>query len=561
LDFSLLDTLTVKKRDNNIVATISNALDIAQDDNLNKNVARMFGAVLEDKNITNTAGLTGVVFGATRDPSEVIDTFKKVTFSLELNPLVAPIKKVIQDILNANPSTGAFKDVKLGVTKAELDVVDESTLSVAVGAKLENMPMELDIDLPYTFAGLKFNGKDYAGNTIQGLLVKNNVISTTALLSFPDNREAAQALMTIVGDIAFKRGGEPTDEITVYGAGFGYSKEVQTKLFSYISLNIKLAPYVKQVKEKLASSTGHGPLKMIDGSFEHEGIRAVAILEDLGIPFKMLARLESDVKWALNGERDPAKFLTMIRAVAQPFSLPSVALMMNAVKIEDTVQSLTESLVLATRWVDFADNARVGYVTLIGSNGKAFKRLDSAFFNGPPGIKLTNMIATDTRRKNETIPGNQFGEPIPFDMKIAFPNTTPLKFNCGELDVAAGVPKDKVTPDPDFTQLRLTSKGDFVIRSGSEITDMLSGFPVQGYLDGTVYGFRSLDFEGLIGAAVNMPDLIRTVVRTKKDGRYIEWFSGLMSAMEDSRFMGKVYENKEIVKQHLTYTSDIPMTE
>jgi hypothetical protein len=551
----------VKKKENNLVATISNALDIVQDDNLNKNVARMFGAVLENKNITNSAGLTGVVFGATRDPTEVIDTFKKVSFSVELNPLVAPIKKVIQDIVNANPSSGPFKDVKLGVTKADLDVVDESTLSVAVGAKLENMPMELDIDLPFTFAGLKFNGKDYAGNTIQGLLVKKNEISTTALLFFPDNREAAQALMTIVGNIAFNRGDESTDEVTVYGAGFGFSKEVQTKLFSYISLNIKLAPYIKKLKEKLSSGTGHGPLKMIDGSFEHEGIRAAAILEDLGIPFKMLAKLESDVKWALNGEQDPAKFLTMVRAVAAPFSLPTVSLMMNAVKIDDTVKSLTESLVLATKWVDFADNARVGFVTLVGSNGQAFKRLDSAYINGPPGIKLTNMIATDTRRKNETIPGNQFGDAIPFNMKIAFPNTTPLKFNCGELDIAAGAPTDRVTPDPDLTQLSLVSKGDFVIRSGSEITDMLSGFPVQGYLNGAVYGFVSLDFEGLIGAAVNMPDLIRTIVRTKKDGRYIHWFSELMAAMEDSRFMGKVYENKEIVKQHLTYTSDIPMTE
>ncbi|KAJ2999351.1 hypothetical protein HDV02_003132 [Globomyces sp. JEL0801] len=586
LGFSLIGNgLNAATADKKLTVDVSNSLALSNDPKMAGKVGALVQTIIHDIPIENMGGVKGLTMGSDRDPKNIIDTFAKVEASIKLEPYVKQIRELLKSTIANPPSLGsipALKDLKIKPKELTLDVFDEETLVLDIKLDMSGFPIaELDLNIPFLTATLQLDKKDFVINKIIETKVSSTSASMKVFLAMPDNFVAAQTLMTLVGDIAFDRNHDRPIEstITVKGLGLGPSEAKQVKLLSAVFVDI--GP--KWIKKGVTAATDFArPISILDiqASIEHAGIQASATLPDLGIPLQSKASLTSTVKYSVNGQPDPRAFLTMATATSGPFQLPSLDLL-TSIPTNTTAffPALGEIMTKAMSWKSIADNARLGFVVLTGSNGKEFKRLSNTFIAGPTGISLTETmrIYNHNATVQERITPddeNGFGEATS-NLFVTLLNNSPLHLDMGELSIWSGFsPATGGSPDPDVeifpnTQLYLKSIGNFVLKNKNEGGNIVSdaGYPTHGT-------FTAQNFAWITSVGGNTPDgystlfkngwdrsqfgSVRAILRSRRNGVNVDWFSNMTSLMEDVFFMGQAQYLVDYAGSHIGYQAAFP---
>jgi hypothetical protein len=181
--------------------------------------------------------------------------------------------------------------------------------------------------------------------------------------------------------------------------------------------------------------------------------------------------------------------------------------------------------------------------------------------NGPGGLVLPKHLAIDTRSENVTYPETTDGYKTTFSYKwnAAFDVPLPIKLNLGKISYYADVNNE----DPRKHSLDLVmffeAHEDLVIQQ-SPSKGKLGDLPIQLEMHGAIYMFTCLNFRKLIAyTASGAP--IRGVSSSIRNGKPIAWFTDLMIAMEDKKFVPTyIVPHLKQIAETVTYTSDMPLT-
>ena len=543
---------------------------VALQPSLTEKASKMLSQFLSGK-LQSTIAVGNVQFGgAAGDKNDLLSKIQ-----LDVTPLAAPIfeklgpqvAKQLQDLGNGNlphgasappPALGLLKDLKIKPQSAELDVLDESTLISDIAATYSGLPFGLDLELPWVYAAVAFNKNLLLENTVQNLRIVDNRITASAALKFADNRPALQQIFTILGNTFWGVPMKVSDSVSLISPMFGYSKDSHVTLLQKLGVTLPIGDIVYAITSK-----GLGlELLNLDVSIQHEGLRIYATTTDLGFPIKIKNSIQSDAKWAPGNTQDPSKFLTMMKAIGLPFTLPNALVTLVPPKdLTDTVKCMREAMFQLATWKSYGDSARLGFLTLIGSNGKVFSRFDQAYFNGPAWLTAPPTVYTDSYYEVPKVPAptTQIGTPSSFLTSISVPNNSPLHIDAGELEIYSMASQSK-EPDVEFAILTLISNGNLIVRNKNEGGDHKSdaGYVSQANFHSNLWGFTSLDWKSLLGSAFQNPDIFRSIIRTKRDGKYVEWFNNLNSLMEDSHFTSLLLSELDQIATHFSYKSNVP---
>ncbi|KAJ3365322.1 hypothetical protein HDU91_002252 [Kappamyces sp. JEL0680] len=565
LDFALTKPLVVQNKDNNVVATVGNTLAFSSNPMLKAGIAAFVKNVMDGKNVTDIAGATGVTFGASKDPADIIDVFATVDVSTGIQPLIDQAKPYITKLLNSTGGiAGLLKTYKIAPKLIELDVLDEATL--ITNAKIDmDLPLALNIKLPFVGAGVKFNDGELITNDI-ALTITNKNIDAKAHLNFADNRTSIQSIFTMVGNVVWGINANYTDSVTLYGAGAGYSKADHISLLEGVNINVPLNSYIQY-------ATVHGVGVKIEDLYTaivHEGISAVATMTNLGFPVALRNSIVSEAKWALKGTTKPEEFVTLMTAYGTPFTLPQVPLLLAPPEDpKQMVPPMREALFNIATFASYGDNARLGFLTMVGTNGKKFSRFDSAYFNGPNFLTAPASLNIDCFMTTREPAGNGDGVPLNFTTVVSVPNNSPLHLNAGQLAIYS----ESYDPDnplgyhvgyEDLSVLFLVADQDIIIRNfneGGNATSQAGPVTQAQFRTYDVLG-SPLDWAALFSLAFGSDEagyLFRSIIRTKVNGQWVKWFDDLNYYMEDSHFTAMLTPHFDKIEEHLKYRSDIPV--
>lgn len=268
-------------------------------------------------------------------------------------------------------------------------------------------------------------------------------------------------------------------------------------LLEKVAIAVNVAPLVNQV-----TKNGFGTeIINLDSSIEHEGIKVVASLTDLGFPLVLKNSIKSEAKWALEGSTDPTRFVTLLHASGPGFTLPKATLMLVPPQdVTVMVGPMREALVNLLTWRGYGDNARLGFLTLVGTNGQVFTRFDSAYFGGPSWLVAPPTFHIESNYEPPYKEMDPSVNPIYFSTTISVINNSPLHLNVGQLEMYSesydpNNPHGYHTVDESSLILELLCSEDLVIRNRRETgSDPL---PVQALLHGSLAVFGYLDWNGL----------------------------------------------------------------
>jgi hypothetical protein len=518
---SLPSGIEVKSANNNIDLSINAENVFSNDVEIQNSVALLAKDILEKRTETATeAGFTGFVFGADSSAANAIDTFSKVAVSLNISPVLPKINELaekaialVKDILNKPLSSGPLKDIKLDIKEVVVDVHDTNVLSADVDASLTGLPIDIQIDLPFIGANVGWNAGELVYSDIRNMKFVDGSLKTQALIKFMDNKPAAQSIFQILGNILFHRKVEVSDTVAGHSVGFGYSPETQVQTFSKIKLSLELKSIVADVTKYFDEKR---PMEILDiqAVIMEEGI-VCHVTFSVAAPFlKVKANILAAVGYQENGQ-GPVE--TLVTVPVYDIKLPSVSIVLQTVlENASTAKVIKMGIDKLLSFVDFASDAKLGYLVVTGSNGKKLTAFEDAWF-GAGELILWSPINADVLLRN---PGEPDGDGIynlPVEVSISFRNGGSLHLDVGRIVAGVKSPTGQ-------TLLGLESKGDIVILNYLEGADVPENPPSIGTLAANI-PIKDLDLQEIIKTikALLEGDKISLDFNLIRGGKPVSW--------------------------------------
>lgn len=159
LDMRLSSPIQVSTANEKVTASISSSLSLSSSLGIQDTLEGIAAKIADNKvdAIKTGLGVTGLVFGTSDAPRDVIDTFSSLKIYL---PLAKLLKPVLASAANATTASlpSFLNKVKIAPRKVELDVLDEESLSTVLEANIENLPVEeLDVSIPFLYVFLSIS--------------------------------------------------------------------------------------------------------------------------------------------------------------------------------------------------------------------------------------------------------------------------------------------------------------------------------------------------------------------------------------------------------------------
>ena len=465
LEVSVTKPLKIQTENNKLALDLVSEIKFQNSEPAQNAVASLVKSAISQASIQTVAGVADLRFGSDNSPDNIIDTFSKVSVSIGIAPFVPQLKEMTSKLINStsgimsSPATGPLKDVNVTISNVDMDVFDEETLVSNVEAFVSGLPFDLQVSVPYSYAGVQFNGKDFVANTIKNLAFKDGKLSTQILIYVPDNQPALQKVMDIAGNILFHRFVPVNDTIALHSLGFGFSQQQSAQTFSKVIAEVNIGSIVDKA---IASVNASRPIEIlnIDGRAAAAGIDADVIFSMSAPFFKLLAKTEGQARYQLNSS------LPQVVACKVPihsFRLPLVQLTLEPVVTPvgsgGTIDALAQAAVPLLTFQEFATYATLGYATLTGTNGKVFKKMSQVGFNAGE-LVLFNPIVMNLVPTWPWSPSHPFSLQMPVKVVVSFPNMGYLHLDVGRLE--AGITMGG------STLLSAYSKGNIVILNNHE---------------------------------------------------------------------------------------------
>ncbi|KAL2918836.1 hypothetical protein HK105_201670 [Polyrhizophydium stewartii] len=376
--------------------------------------------------------VTKLMFGASKN--DVIDTFVQVNAGLDLVPYVPDIRSAIKSVIGS--VTGANSTVGLSLTTLAVDVVDDLTLSIDAGAALKGLPGSVSVNLPYAQAGILWDKSSFVSAALLGTTVANNQFSSRVLVKFAYNTTIAQQVTKIIGDVVFHRNLTVSNVITVGGVAFGSSQTDVVKTFSQAGVDVAINDYVQSAKN---DQDKYRPLVLrdIQAAVVDGGIQTSVRADKIPIPLLFKPdTINAKITYQLGGAGDmyTVAGVEFTNVKIQPGQDLTFDLFLRAA-VDDTdkgiYKPLAEDLQFLLTWADYAQHARLGYITFGRAGGTMFRPLDQGYLQAPD-LYLWQPITIDITGANP-FGDISHGLELFFAPVISFPNPGPLHLNAGEL--------------------------------------------------------------------------------------------------------------------------------
>jgi hypothetical protein len=438
---------------------IVTGINFKSDPQIQGAVAKLVNAVVLKETIPATFGFRGFTFGHNR--GDVVDTFSKTSFSLPITRFWPLITKIVDDAIEAstsfisNPPKDGFK---MNINNVDVDVVETNTVQANVNAQLQGLAIDVLIDLPYVFTAVNVNQKGFVESTVTNIKLEQGQLTTTALLKFPENREAAQFLFGAIGDVFFHRKVLVQASVGVERFAFGASKDKQVLTFAKAAPNAQIGEIIAQINEYVDKNR---PIEIVDiqAAIQEEGVVADVTMTLPSTPFlKLNAAVQGAVTYQRDGKGD---FIRVVSVPVPVIDFPRLRLIMIPYPDDPgaTAEAISAALIPLLTFKDFASNARLGYLALTGTKGHKLSVFDQAYFAASI-LKLWTPLYLNLVPTWPWNPANPFELIIPVAAKLSFANNGPLHLNVGKLDVSVRAGNKEI--------VSIESEGDVVILNKNE---------------------------------------------------------------------------------------------
>jgi hypothetical protein len=607
-DVNLLDVsfgLVTKGSSQDI--TLNSLLKLQSTPEAQKAVAVFANTILTDVNhLTQSFVASKMSVGYSPDSSI---SFEKMALKLPAaafitQDLINALKKKASETGSSSPS------VRPSVV---VDVKDKDTLMATISGKL-TAPFVLNLDIPYMFAAVDFNGKAFAQNTIEQISIKDNILSTKVSIFMPDDPALAQEVTTLLGDVIFKRHVPGKNYVTLKGLGIGNSQADHVAMFAYLQFNVDLEPLLVP---KATESSSKGLMESMQTSIQHEGYHVAAKLPDVGLDLKLNADVKSTAKW-VNVKTPEKPYLSVMEIHDVVVDLPTVELsMMPAVDsveymVQNTVPGLGDAALKMLTWQSYGQGARAGYLTLVNKQTKVeFRKFSDVSLKGPePGSPGQLIFPQGDDRKIGVdlyqFPEYDYKDPNDvYNLKgylltISFANQGPMHVNNGELVLWNGNCEIMNTHGGDGDTCDWTLVNGTAAETPTDLTfakmhyfapgGKIGEMTIKGINDGPEYGVLNpkpvqLRFvlqvleavlvdattKEITWSSVFNPDVDpaadtsrKTITKTMRNGKYVSWFGHIVDAFQSYNVIGKMSArvNANAFKAHSIYQfhKDVIMT-
>ncbi|KAJ3325027.1 hypothetical protein HDV06_005616 [Boothiomyces sp. JEL0866] len=544
--------LNIATKDNSISLALVNSLLFSNDPNVQASVNTLINGVLNNATLTNTVGAGGFKFGSDNSADNVIDTFSQTFISLpvskfqgQINALIQYAITTVQNIIGGNSDSGPFSKVAVAIKGVDVDVFDETTLDIKATAGITGLPFDFALDMPYVFTSVKYNDADFLQNAVLNTKFADGVFSAQVLPKMPINRDAAQRVMTILGNTLLHRHDPILDTVTIEKLGFGFSSAVHVETFEAFSYKTAITKPVASIVDYFDQKRPF-ELHNIQAQLNMDGVDVAVNFTVPPLPVNLLASTTAGVTYLKDGKPTVQVCKVPVTGVKLPI--------VNIILVPELIPDGTgEGFVLAIppllTWNDFSGNAQLGYTSLTGTNGKVFDSLSQAWFEAPSlyfwSPLVINVVPTwpwDSSHWNDIV--------IPIEVKLAFLNDGPFHLDVGHLVININDKK------ANRALLTLETKDNLVIINNLEGGNMnsMAGPPTMGIFRALIpfSDFNPVNFITLITHLIESPtDTFGVDISLYRNGQELPYFKPILNEVLASGALAQLVPFIGVILKHV----------
>ncbi|KAJ3274151.1 hypothetical protein HDV01_003434 [Terramyces sp. JEL0728] len=546
--------LNIATKDNAISLALVNNLLFSNDAKVKGSVNTLINGILNNATLTNTVGAGGFKFGSDNSAANIIDTFSQTAVSLsvskfqgQINSLIQYVLATVQNIISGKSDpNGPFAKVAIDIQGVDIDVFDETTLDIKATAGITGLPFDFALDMPYVFTSVKYNDADFLNNTVLDTKFTNGAFSTHVLPSMPINRDAAQKVLTILGNILLHRHDQILDTITIEKLGFGFSSAVHVETFEEFSYKTAVTKPIASIVDYFDQKRPF-ELHNIQAQLNMDGVDVAVNFTVPALPLNMLASATAGVSYI---DKNGKPSIQVCKVPITGIKLPIVNIILVPELIPDgTGQAFVQALPPLLTWNDFSGNAQLGYTSLTGSNGKVFDSLSQAWFEAPSlylwSPLVINVVPTwpwDPSHWNDIV--------IPIEVKLAFLNNGPFHLDVGHLVININ---DKIA---NRALLTLETKDNLVIINNLEGGDRQSvaGPPTMGIFRALIpfADFNPINFINLITHLIQSPtNTFGVDISLYRNGQELPYFKPILNEIMASGVLAQLVPFIGVILKHV----------
>ncbi|KAI9187617.1 hypothetical protein H9P43_002008 [Blastocladiella emersonii ATCC 22665] len=229
-------------------------------DSLSNDLSATVGAVLrklsgEAVDVPGALSVGGLVFGSSE--SDNVALLSGVT-----------VQKPVAELLAMLPTTPAQPDAPklLGaISNVTVAATTGDVIAASLVAQI-NLPMKLDVNIPYIGVGAALDNQLLARVMVDGLRISpaSNAVSVKVAVKFEDTDEAQNKVADVVKAVLFSK--DPVNNFAVVtGFEFGLSPSDRVTTFASVKAGAKVADLVNKVKQIIAAPPAPGTPSLITG--------------------------------------------------------------------------------------------------------------------------------------------------------------------------------------------------------------------------------------------------------------------------------------------------------
>jgi hypothetical protein len=457
-------------------------------------VKRLVESIWRNQTFDGTLGMSGLLFGHSKD--DLIDTFSKVT---------------LETMLGRAASSIPVPSIQLSVNNMDLDVFDAKTLSTNFDFAYSGLQGDIMINLPYIFFKVRISDNDFMDISVNDFVLANRKLKGLALIFWPENRDAGNKLVNIVANVLFHREYRVQDSFAIGNLQFGSGKGSEIQTFSKLFFADQVDPYSLRLK-KYFDDNQPLELKDVNAKLVHGGLDVNCVTSNPPFPVDIKVKtVEVTIAYELNG-----RIFKPIAITLQNIGLPFFKVRgVPNLDVETGFQQPLNDLVLRMfQFIDFAANARLGFITLIGSQGTRFGVFDQTLFVSQTLIATPPLVIDVV----PIWPKIREGIVLPIRIELGIRNPSPVHIDLGQVEILLKDSSGKKVLDID-------SERDIVARNVNEggnsaripnIGSLLITIPFRTLNPFTI---ANLIKDLLSGEGIDLQ------IRLKRDGKEMDWVS------------------------------------
>ncbi|KAJ3070913.1 hypothetical protein HDU98_006073, partial [Podochytrium sp. JEL0797] len=478
------------------------------------NIANKFLAAGNKTTTPTTVGANNFAIGLS--PTDFIDTFAKISFSLPADALIQSVKT-----MSANMTTAANA---IQVTNSDVSVASATTLAANFAANIGNLlpgANNFNVNLPFIGAQVMLNGQNFIVPMVQGFKLSNGTASAGAMLTFAQNdallnQVANAAAFVVVPTIQLPANFNPAIMATGTGIVFGASQQDAFAIASKVTANVDVAAMLKAMAAAPAAATPLNPT--INVVARNVGVVANVSLAKPVVPFPFTNRLGDimiGVSYDVGG--NPNNRVDIVTPMIQALNLAATpSTVATNVKVGDNQTVWNEIIGNAVGNKSVTTNFYLSGIKINGqgNQGATFMALSNFKVKAPPVIANVNQLAVNLGLKNLLSPTGLNVQVIP-QLKAA--NTMMLTANLGTLDLMLN--------DATGSILHATSPGPLTLQNsqnGGQLTNnaINANIPID---------LNPLTLVARVGELLNPAKNFKFAINMNADDGKIQWLSNILT--------------------------------